>query len=76
MMNVEQSVWNENWQGEPKYKKKTCVSAILYITNPTQSDLDSNPCRRGGKPKTNGLSYGTAPVHLRGISLYKQIFSK
>jgi hypothetical protein len=32
----------------------------LSTTNPTWPDLGSNPGRRGGKPLTNRLSYGTA----------------
>jgi hypothetical protein len=27
--------WNEDWQGKPKYSKKTCPSATLSTTNPT-----------------------------------------
>jgi hypothetical protein len=50
---------NENWQGKPKYSEKTCLSTILSTTNPTWPDLGLNPGRRGGKPATNHLSYGT-----------------
>jgi hypothetical protein len=32
----------------------------LSTINPTWPDPGSNPCRRGGKPATNRLSYGTA----------------
>jgi hypothetical protein len=32
----------------------------LSITNPTWPDPGSNPSRRGGKPATNRLNYGTA----------------
>jgi hypothetical protein len=53
------SRWNENWQGKPKYSEKTCPSATLSTTNPTWSDLGSNPSCRGGKPATNSMSYGT-----------------
>jgi hypothetical protein len=52
--------WNANWQGKPKYSEKTCPSTTLSTTNPTWSDPGSNPDRRGGKPETNRLSYGTA----------------
>jgi hypothetical protein len=52
--------WNENWQRKPKYSERTCLSATLSITNPTWLDLGSNTGRRGGKPATNLLSYGTA----------------
>jgi hypothetical protein len=56
--------WNENWQAKRKYSEKTCPSAILSTTNLTWTDLGSNPGRRGGKPATNCLSYGTAPELL------------
>jgi hypothetical protein len=40
----------------------------LSTTNPTWSDPGSNPGRRGWKPATNRLSYGTAFVaQLLGI---------
>jgi hypothetical protein len=52
--------WNDDWQGKPKYSEKICPSATLSTTNPTWPDLGSNPGRRGGKPATNSLSYGTA----------------
>jgi hypothetical protein len=50
--------WNDR-QGKPKYSDKTCSSAALPTTNPTCC-LGANPDRRGGKPTTNRLSYGTA----------------
>jgi hypothetical protein len=56
------SWWNEDWQEKPKYSEKTCPSATLSTTNPTWPDLGSNPDRRGGKPATNRLSYGTATI--------------
>jgi hypothetical protein len=54
--------WNQDWQGKPKYSKKTCPSATLSTTNPTLPDPGSNPGRRGGKSATNRLSYGAAKV--------------
>jgi hypothetical protein len=54
------SRWNENWQDKLKYSEKTCPTATLSTTNPTRSYLVSNPGRRGGRPATNRLSYGTA----------------
>jgi hypothetical protein len=54
------SWWNEDWHGKPKYSEKTFPSATLSTTNPTWPDMRSNPGRRGGKPATNRLSYGTA----------------
>jgi hypothetical protein len=51
--------WNDDWQGKPKYSEKTCPNASLSTTNPTCCP-EANPGRRGGKPATNRLSYGTA----------------
>jgi hypothetical protein len=51
--------WGENGQGKPNHSEKTCTIATLSITNPTCPDLGSNPDRRGGKPATNLLRYGT-----------------
>jgi hypothetical protein len=45
--------WNEDWQGKPKYSKKTCPSVTLFTTNPTWPDPGLNPGRYGGKPATN-----------------------
>jgi hypothetical protein len=41
-------------------RRKTCLSATLSITNPTWTDLGSNPDLRGGRPAANRLSHGTA----------------
>jgi hypothetical protein len=49
-------------QVKPKYSEKTCPSAALPTTNPTCCP-DANPGRRGGKPATNRLYYGTALHH-------------
>jgi hypothetical protein len=51
--------WNDDWQGKPKYSEKTCPSAALSATK-TTCRPDANLGRRGGKPATNRLSYGTA----------------
>jgi hypothetical protein len=51
--------WNENWQGKPKYSKKTCPSATLSTTNPTWPDRRSNTGRYCRKPATNRLRYDT-----------------
>jgi hypothetical protein len=53
--------WWNDWQGKPKYSEKTCLSAALSTTNPTCCP-NANPGRRGGKPTTNRLSYGTASI--------------
>jgi hypothetical protein len=49
MMNVELSV---EWElaGESKYSEKTWLNSIVSATNPSWSDLGSNPGRRGRKP--------------------------
>jgi hypothetical protein len=56
--------WNKDWQGKPKYSEKTCPSATLSTTNPTWLNPDLNLGRRGGKPATKHLSYGTASVAI------------
>jgi hypothetical protein len=66
------SRWNENWQRKPKYSEKTFLNTTLSTTNPTWSDLGSNPGRRGGKPATNSLSYGTA--YRLSKLMYDQMF--
>jgi hypothetical protein len=47
--------------GKPKYSEKTCPSAALSTTNPTCCP-DANPGRRGGKPASKRLNYGTAKL--------------
>jgi hypothetical protein len=49
--------WNA-WQGKPSYSENTCPCATLSTTNPTLRDPD----RRGGKPATNRLTYGTVSL--------------
>jgi hypothetical protein len=39
---------------------KTCPSATLSTTNPTWTDLGSNPALCGERSATNRLNYGTA----------------
>jgi hypothetical protein len=59
-MNVEELV---EWKlGE--VLGETNPSATLSTTNPIWSYLGSKPGRRGGKPATNSLSYGTASIKL------------
>jgi hypothetical protein len=59
--------WYENWQEKPNHSEKVCPSATSSTTSPTWPDLGSNSGRRGGKPATNCLNYGTAktPAQLR-----------
>jgi hypothetical protein len=33
------NLWNEDWQGKPKYSEKTCPSATLSTINPTNRRL-------------------------------------
>jgi hypothetical protein len=48
-------------RGNRSTRRKPAHSATLSTTDPTWSDLGSNPgCRHGGKPATNRQSYGTA----------------
>jgi hypothetical protein len=51
--------WNDDWQGKPKYSEKIRPSVALPTTNPTCCP-DANLGRRGGKPASNRLDYGTA----------------
>jgi hypothetical protein len=46
-------------RGKQKYSEKTCPTDALSTTDPTWFDPGWNPDRRGGKPATYGLSYGT-----------------
>jgi hypothetical protein len=52
-------IGGDDCQGKPKYLEKTCPSAALSTTNPTCCP-DVNLGRRGEKPATNRLGYGTA----------------
>jgi hypothetical protein len=72
---VRSSRWNENRQGKPKYLEKICPSATLSTTNPTWLDLGSNPDRRGGKPATNRLSYGSAFQRLSMMTIRDCLFN-
>jgi hypothetical protein len=47
-----------------KHSEKTCPSATLTTRNLTWQEPASNPGRRGGKPATNCLSYGTAHLSM------------
>jgi hypothetical protein len=65
-------------RGNRSTRKKTCPSAALSTTNPTCCP-DANPGRRGGKPASNRLSYGTALYsccsHLKHRTSMKRFFS-
>jgi hypothetical protein len=51
-------------QGKPKYLEETCPSATLSTTNPIWPDPGSTQGRRGEKPATNLLSYGTTSTAI------------
>jgi hypothetical protein len=61
--------WWNDWQGKPKYSEQTCPSAALSTTNTTCCP-DANPGRRGGKPATNRLIYGTALLDVTVVLKY------
>jgi hypothetical protein len=46
---------------------KTCPSSIMFTTNPTEADQESNLGHHGGKMMTNCLSYGVA-IHSKPLS--------
>jgi hypothetical protein len=64
------SRWNENWQGKPKYSEKNWHSATFSTTNPTWTQLGSNPGRRSGKQASNR----TAKLNLNNF-LYNMCWS-
>jgi hypothetical protein len=47
---------------------ETCPSANSSTTNPTWTDLRSNPGLRGDRPATNRLSHDTALSGLTNLS--------
>jgi hypothetical protein len=50
-----------NWQGKTAVLGgKSCLIATLSTTNPTQTDLGSNPDLCGGRPAAYRLYHGTA----------------
>jgi hypothetical protein len=64
-------LWNEDWQGKPKYSEKTCPSDTLSTTFPNWPDQGSNPGRRCGKPATNRLSYGAVYSEEYSVYIFK-----
>jgi hypothetical protein len=44
-------------RGKPKYLAKPCLSATLSTTNPTWTDMGSNPGLHGGRLVANHLSH-------------------
>jgi PIN domain nuclease of toxin-antitoxin system len=57
-MRIDKGSRSRRTQGKP------APSATLSATNTTWPDLVSNLGRGGGKPATNGLSYGTACLQM------------
>jgi hypothetical protein len=55
--------WNEIGGGKTEILGKTYPSATLSTTNPTWSDLGSNPGLLPGRPAANRLSHGTTLNH-------------
>jgi hypothetical protein len=55
--------WNEIDREDINTRGKNCPNATLSTTNPTWTDLGSNPCLRGGRLEANRLSHGTALNH-------------
>jgi hypothetical protein len=55
---------------------KTCPSATLSTTNPTWTDLGSNPGLHGGRPVANFLSHGTPLAPVLGEQQVTPTFSR
>jgi hypothetical protein len=64
ILQVMEHQWNEINRVKPTTRRKTCPSATLSTTNPTWTDLGSNPSLRSERPATNRLSLGTANCWL------------
>jgi hypothetical protein len=61
---------NGNWQGKPKYSKKTCPQCHFFHHKSDMTwPLGSNPDRRGGKPAIDRLRYGRAYTEFRAYLL-------
>jgi hypothetical protein len=60
-------------RGNRSTRIKPAPSAALSTTNPTCCP-DANPGRRGGKPATNRLSYGTAKLKKKTVCDMKSLF--
>jgi hypothetical protein len=70
MMNVEQSV---EWKlaGETEVIGENLPQCRFVHQNSTWPDLCWNQDRRGGKPATKRINYGTAAHLLQGLSFFK-----
>jgi hypothetical protein len=73
MLSFVRFIWNRWWirgygalvkwyrqVGNRSTTKRTCHSATLYTTSPTETSRCWNPTLRGGRPPTNCLSHSTA----------------
>jgi hypothetical protein len=54
-------------RGNLSTRRKPTPASLLSTTSPTWLDPGLNPDRRGGKPATNRLSYGTALTKYASI---------
>jgi hypothetical protein len=52
------------WQGKLKYSEETYPSATLSTTKSHMTTRSRTPDRSGGKPATNHMSYGAAPISV------------
>jgi hypothetical protein len=51
--------WNKNCHWKSKYLKKTILSATLFTTNPSLTDLGLNPHHSSEKMGTNHFKFGS-----------------
>jgi hypothetical protein len=58
--------WNE-WQGKPKYSKKTCPDATLSTTNPAWPDLGLNPAAAVGSQRLTAWAMARPYIHITCI---------
>jgi hypothetical protein len=63
------TLWNDNWQGKPKYSEKTCHQRhfVRHKSHMTRPRFEPGP-PRWVKPATNRLSYGTAKMEAQHIT--------
>jgi hypothetical protein len=59
--------------GRPKNSEKPCPSATLFTTNPTLTDLGTNPGLCGERPVTNCLNHGTASYACKSLCELSQV---
>jgi len=54
--------WNDFVSGKSNYSQETCLSVILFTTNPTWTGLGADPWLSSEKPAINLVSYNIARV--------------